>query len=117
MSSKTGRFRRSDRILSSRDFRGVVGRGERLASHGFIVFVAPPVSRGSERRRLGITVSRRVGNAVVRNRVKRSVREWFRRTRHTLPASAEVVVIARPAARELSGPAMASALTEVVGRP
>jgi ribonuclease P protein component len=54
------------------------------------------------RPRLGVTVSRRVGNAIVRNRVKRRIREWFRRERETLPAGSEVVVIARPDAASLS---------------
>lgn len=48
--------------------------------------------------RLGITVSRRVGGAVVRNRVKRLLRESFRRIKGRFPAGAELVVIARTAA-------------------
>ena len=51
------------------------------------------------RARLGITASRRVGGAVVRNRVKRRVREWFRTTR---PCAGDWVVIARSGAVELS---------------
>jgi ribonuclease P protein component len=53
-------------------------------------------------RRIGITASRKVGGAVVRNRVKRGVREWFRRNRAALPEDADVVVIARPPAAALS---------------
>jgi len=63
------------------------------------------VSEATERgagRRLGVTVSRRVGNAVVRNRVKRGVREWFRHKRGELEEPLEVVVIARQAASKLS---------------
>ena len=37
------------------------------------------------RRRLGVTVSKRVGNSVIRNRVKRRIREWFRHAREGLP--------------------------------
>lgn len=55
-----------------------------------------------ERSRLGITVSRRVGNAVVRNRLKRRVRECYRlKLRAMLPAGVEMVVIARKGAGEL----------------
>jgi ribonuclease P protein component len=59
--------------------------------------------RSSDRSRLGVTVSRRVGNAVVRNRVKRRIREWFRRDGGALVAGRDVVVIARAAAAEISG--------------
>lgn len=50
---------------------------------------------------LGVTVSKKVGTAVERNRVKRRIREWFRRNRGALPADAAVVVIARRGAAEI----------------
>jgi ribonuclease P protein component len=53
-------------------------------------------------RRIGITASRKVGGAVVRNRIKRRVREWFRQSRDRLPPDVDVVVIARPGAGALS---------------
>lgn len=65
---------------------------------------------GGSRRRLGLTVSRRVGNAVQRNRVKRAVREWFRLWRWELEESIDLVVIARPGAARLSGRQVAEAL-------
>lgn len=52
--------------------------------------------------RLGITVSRKVGNAVVRNRFKRRIRAWFRAHREELAAPVDLVVIARAPAGKLS---------------
>jgi ribonuclease P protein component len=72
----------------------------------------PPPSRF--RPRLGVTVSKRVGNSVIRNRVKRLIREWFRRARAGLPDQAEIVVIARDTARGLSGSEAAEQLDRMI---
>jgi len=66
--------------------------------------------------RLGITVSRRVGSAVARARVKRRVREWFRRTRDALQSGKDLVVIARAGAAEASQVAVARDLDDALGR-
>jgi ribonuclease P protein component len=54
-----------------------------------------------------------VGGAVVRNRVKRRVREWFRRERDGLEEGVDLVVIARPPAAELPGREVARELHEL----
>lgn len=65
--------------------------------------------------RLGVTVSRRVGHAVVRNRVKRHVREWYRTTgRHGLEGM-DLVVVARASARALPGSQIRVQLDELLG--
>lgn len=51
--------------------------------------------------RIGLTVSRQVGGAVVRNRLKRHLREWFRASVLRRSGAIDLVVIARPPAREL----------------
>jgi ribonuclease P protein component len=63
--------------------------------------------------RLGITASRKVGNAVMRNRVKRRIREWFRRDGQSVLAGLDLVVIARPVAAALSGAGTFSELSRV----
>ena len=65
------------------------------------------------RARLGVTVSRKVGNAVVRNRVKRRIREWFRHDGQALVAGRDVVVIARSAAAGLAGAASFAELSRI----
>ena len=93
-------------------------RGRRTTARGFVVFVRAPEDPSDPRSetRLGITVSRRVGNAVVRNRVKRRVREWFRRERGELVKGSEIVVIGRREAAKLSGPEIDSSLDLAVSR-
>ena len=93
MADSAGRFRRSDRLLRTADFRAVTKGGRRVVGRAFVMVVFP---RGEDDGpRIGITVSRRVGNAVVRNRVKRRVREWFRQNRFKLQSATDLVVIAR----------------------
>jgi len=112
---RTGRFKPVDRILESRDFRRISREGRRTAAHDFVLILS--ASREDDgRRRLGVSVSRRVGNAVVRNYVKRCVREWFRRERERLPRSSDVVVIARRPAADLDSRQIAQALDELVAR-
>jgi len=114
MTSRTGRFRRADRILGSSDFQRVGRCGRRLATADFVVLVDARADERPACRRLGVTVSRRVGNAVVRNRIKRGIREWFRRNRDALDGPADYVVIARRRAAMLSPGGIGDALNEMV---
>jgi ribonuclease P protein component len=78
--------------MRSADFRRVTRRGRRGQSQHFLIFL---LRRDDARpARLGITVTRKVGNAVRRNRIKRLVREWFRRRQRDLGAC-DLVVIAK----------------------
>jgi ribonuclease P protein component len=114
-----GRFGRADRLLRSSEFQRVTRCGKRAAARYFVVIAAPCEQPGAQRQRLGVTVSRRVGNAVIRNRVKRRIREWFRAARHGLTPGIDVVVIARKGASELStaetGVALGSLMEAVQG--
>jgi ribonuclease P protein component len=113
-------FGRADRLRSSREFQRVSRRGRRATSEGFVVLVVPrvavaggPEASGS---RLGLTVSRRVGGAVVRNRVKRRLREWFRQSATRSAGAFDWVVIARPAAAGLASHALRAQLDGVCER-
>jgi ribonuclease P protein component len=70
----------------------VSDRGRRFQTHFFVVFRLERDDPGEAR--LGITVTRKVGGAVRRNRIKRLVREWFRGRREEFK-SCDLVVIAR----------------------
>jgi ribonuclease P protein component len=99
-------FSRDDRLRKRREFEECYASGVRVSGRHLQVFVLAEPSRG--RLRLGISVPKRVGNAVVRNRVRRRLREIFRRSRGQIPGRrAAIVVNARPSAaaasfRELS---------------
>ncbi len=121
MLARSDRFTRANRLLRPRDFKRVLRLGERRSSPSFVIFVAPrsfeAPSVVDSQPKLGMTVNKRVGNAVVRNRLKRQMREWFRQARLWLPRERDIVVIARPAARGLSSFAVAAALDRLVQRP
>ncbi len=78
--------------LRRSDFRRITRQGPRVVTDYFLLFSDQRVDPGEPR--LGITVTRRVGNAVRRNRIKRLVREWFRQRSHRLRGR-DLVVIAR----------------------
>jgi ribonuclease P protein component len=84
-------FPRAARIRRRREFLALSRAGERRQTPHFIV-----LARGrSGCARLGVTVSRKVGPAVMRNRIKRRVREVFRRRARRLLPGHDVLVIAR----------------------
>ena len=76
-------FRAPDRVRKRVEYRRVYDRGRKISSRSFTLFF---LENNLRRPRLGITVTRRVGGAVQRNRARRLVREWFRAAKKSLPA-------------------------------
>jgi ribonuclease P protein component len=87
-------FSRAVRLLSAGDFARVFAV-RRSAASGPLVLYACPAAIGTQPARLGLSVSRRIGNAVVRNRWKRRLREAFRQVRATLPPGNDFVIVVR----------------------
>src|SRR5262249_38264316 len=75
----------------------IEGGGQRFTGPPSLL-LAGPGGEASRPARFGVTVSRKVGGAVVRNRVKRWIRESCRRMQDQLPAGVDLVVVARPSA-------------------
>lgn len=95
-------FGAADRLHRSAEFLRLQRIGVRFQSSHFVLY-AGSLDDDPSRSRLGVTVSRRIGNAVIRNRVKRRVREIFRgRIRDTLAPGTSIVVIARAGAGSLA---------------
>lgn len=93
------RFGKDVRLRRRYEFLAVQRRGRRRQTPNFVVAYVDQSPPGASR--FGFSVSRRVGNAVVRNRVKRRLREFVRLHRQDLPRARDLVVIAKPGAAKL----------------
>ena len=109
----------SGRLSRSADFERVYRKGRSQGNRHLVVY-AFPRGDGSDGPRLGVSVSRKVGGAVQRNRVKRLLREAFAGQAERLPDDHDVVVVARPESRELAEreglAGVERELAELVGR-
>jgi ribonuclease P protein component len=107
------RFPKGARLVHRREFQDVFARGAKAVGPEFVGYAL-----GGEAGdpKLGIAVSRKVGKAVVRNRVKRLVREWFRTHRGQLRPGLQLVIVARPSAASLRGAQAFEALTALARR-
>jgi ribonuclease P protein component len=92
-------FPKSARLRKRPEFLKLSRAGRKFHSAHFII-----LSGNNDRNetRLGITVSSKVGNAVVRNRIKRLLREFFRRHRCELGTGQDFLVIAKTSAAQIS---------------
>jgi ribonuclease P protein component len=106
------------RLSRSAEFERVYRQGRSTANRHLVLYTFPNAT--SERPRLGLSVSRKVGGAVERNRVKRLLREAFAQTEAKLRAGQDVVVVARPGAGELADreglAGVAGSLEELIAR-
>jgi ribonuclease P protein component len=88
------------RLSRSAEFERVYRQGRSTANRHLVLYAFPNLS--AERPRLGLSVSRKVGGAVERNRVKRLFREAFAQLEPGLEPGQDIVVVARPSVLELT---------------
>lgn len=93
------KFRKADRIRKTHDFKELSKSGRRYVDKYFVIIYRYSASK---KNRLGITASKKIGNAAARNRIKRVVREYFRTHRGQLHADLEFNVIARSITAKMS---------------
>src|SRR5271167_4909409 len=96
----SGRPSRRGRLSRSAEFERVYRQGRSVGNRHLVLYAFP--TGGSEAPRLGLSVSRKVGGAVDRNRVKRLLREAFARHEQAVPGGQDLVIVARPEVRELA---------------
>ncbi len=115
------------RLKQRRDFLRVQQRGHKHHVRNFLVFVAPrldpseagkpsPSPASELPSRLGITVTRKIGNAVARNRIKRLVREVFRCNRLRLPTGLDLVWVAKQQAADVEYADVVADFEALIGR-
>ena len=120
-----GRSPKRRRLSRSAEFERVYRQGRSKANRYLVLYAFPregdePASASADEEgpRLGLSVSRRVGGAVDRTKVKRVLREAFWSEAERLPAGSDYVVVARPDSRDLAEregmPGVRSALSELV---
>lgn len=114
------------RLRKRREFLQIQGAGAKLHLRHFLVFFSTPASALPPRRpgpagdealvRLGVTVTRKVGPAVVRNRIKRFVREAFRRKRGSFTPGCDMVWVAKQSAASVGYAEVAAAMDALTRR-
>lgn len=94
------RYTRRQHLRTATEFSRIRASRFRRECGFFYVKILPTDPAPAPCRRLGVIASRRIGNAVARNRAKRLLRELFRNHQDRLPPSCDVLLIARPRIRE-----------------
>lgn len=108
---------RGQRLTRRPDFLAVQQRGRRVVGEHYLLLALPRAGASRDgRARLGVTVSKRVGKAVQRNRVKRWVRESYRRMSELAPTGTDLVVVARPTSCEAGYRRTASEIESLLRR-
>lgn len=106
-------FKKAERILRRAEFLALADVGKKIQNRHFIA-----ISRAGSQNcsRLGITVTKRVGGAVTRNRIKRRVREFFRTHKGSLRGALDINIIAKRAAAGISPAQTAESLRNLFDR-
>ena len=104
-------FPKSARLLVRREFLHIQKRGKRRHTRHFLVITAPA---RTDRPRLGITASRKFGNAVARNSIKRRLREFFRVRQTDIAPERDILIIPKSQAKTLPFAELAAELDGVI---
>jgi ribonuclease P protein component len=102
----------SESLKKNQDFKNVYRRGKSYANKYLVMYVLPNQTEGN---RLGISVSKKVGNSVIRHHLTRLIRESYRLHEEMFNSGLDIVVVARSTARDISYHEVESALLHLGG--
>lgn len=100
------------RLAKREDFNKVYRYGKSMANHQFVLYYLP--LPGNDDFRLGVSVSKKVGNAVVRNRLRRMMKEIVRLKKENMATHYDYILIARKPAAEMSYQEMEKSIFHVI---
>ena len=103
----------SDSLKKNQDFQKVYRKGTSQANRYLVMYV---LKNQYMKNRLGISVSKKVGNSVVRHRITRLIRESYRLHEMEFEKGLDIVVVARPLAKDRSYQEIESALMHLAGK-
>ena len=106
-------MKNSESLKKNRDFKIVYRQGTSNANRLLVMYV---LKNQHMKNRLGISVSKKVGNSVVRHRITRLIRESYRLNEDFFEIGYDVVVVARPMAKDKSYQEIERALLHLAGK-
>ena len=100
----------SESLKKNQDFQYLYKNGKSYANRYLVMYV---LENQSDKNRIGISVSKKVGNSVIRHRIKRLIKESYRLHEDMFNSVLDIVVIARATAKDKNYEAIESALLHV----
>lgn len=105
-------MRKTHRLKSNNDFQDVFKNGKSFANRQLVLYYLPKPDQLSFK--VGLSVSKKIGNAVVRNRIKRYLRQAFHEMEAQIKDSYDFVVIARKPTKEIDYHQLKKSLTHIL---